>query len=251
VSDESNDPGPAAALVLAAGAGERLGLGVPKGFVELGGRPLLQWSLTTVARSPGISAVVVVVPPDRVSEAAQLASRVGSRPDVAAVVPGGATRRDSVRLGLEALPAGTEVVVCHDAARPFASPELFARVLHALTGYAAEGAVPVVASPDTVKRIRDGVIAETIPRGEVGLAQTPQAFLVEALRAAHGRDPGDEAEATDDAMLLEAAGYRVLAVQGDPENFKLTGPADFVRAEARLLVERRSHGEEPASRGMG
>src|SRR5919197_1211253 len=157
-----------------------------------------------------MSSLVLVVPPNRIPEALEVAERIEPRPELAAVVAGGRTRQESVRLGLEGLPAWAERVACHDAARPFASPELFARVLNALSEV-AQGAVSVVPSPDTVKRIRDGVVAETIPRAEVGLAQTPQAFVVEALREAHAKAVRTGLEATDDAMLLEAAGYRVVA----------------------------------------
>jgi 2-C-methyl-D-erythritol 4-phosphate cytidylyltransferase len=236
VNEESDHERRAVALVLAAGAGARLGRDVPKAFAELGGRTLIERALETVGGCPGIAAAIVLVPPDWIADAGSLARRTEARPEVATIVAGGRTRQESVRRGLDAVPEWAQVVVCHDAARTFATPELFGRVLDALAE-GAQGAVPVVPSPDTVKRLRDGVISETIPRAEVGLAQTPQAFVVEALRDAHARSLRHGLDATDDAMLLEAAGYRVIAVEGDPGNFKLTDEADFARAEARL----RSH----------
>jgi 2-C-methyl-D-erythritol 4-phosphate cytidylyltransferase/2-C-methyl-D-erythritol 2,4-cyclodiphosphate synthase len=127
-----------------------------------------------------------------------------------------------------------QAIVCHDAARCLAQPQLFEAVLDALRR--ADGAIPVVPVADTVKRLDDGVIAGTLDRDELGLAQTPQAFRAEALREAHRIAEESDVEATDDAMLLELAGYRVVAVPGDPGNFKITTREDLDRAE-RVLRE--------------
>ena len=125
------------------------------------------------------------------------------------------------------------VVMCHDAARPFATPALFDRVLGALDG--VQGVVPVVPVPDTVKRVEGGVVLRTEPREGLVLAQTPQAFLALALRQAHDRAERDGIEVTDDAAALERAGFRVRAVPGEPGNFKITTPEDLARAEAIAL----------------
>lgn len=219
--------GPVVAVVLAAGRGERLGLGTPKAFLELGGETLLVRACRSASSASSVSSMVAVVPLGLEAEAEGLLERLGPH----SVVVGGETRRASVAAGLEVVPRDARVVVCHDAARPFAGAGLFEEVIAAL--HDADGVVPVGPIPDTVKRIRDGVVTGTEPRGELALAQTPQAFRAEALRDAHARAPGD-GEATDDAALLERAGYRVRAVPGDPINFKITTAEDLARAEAIL-----------------
>ena len=175
---------------------------------------------------------VVILTPEGYGDAMQRWAGSLEGPGHLEIRAGGATRLESVRRGLEALPEDAQVVVCHDAARPFASPPLFDRVIEALRD--VEGVVPVVSSPDTVKRIRGGRVVETIPRHQLGVVQTPQAFLREALIDAHRRAGPAGADATDDATLLEAAGYRVAAVEGEPRNFKITTPEDLRRAECVL-----------------
>ena len=219
--------GPVVAIVLAAGRGERLGLGTPKAFLELGGEALLVRACRSASSTSAVTSVVAVVPSGLEAEAEGLLEGVG----VAAIVPGGATRRASVAAGLQAVPRDASVVVCHDAARPFAGASLFEEVVAPLED--ADGAVPVVPVPDTVKRVRGGIVIGTEPREELALAQTPQAFRAEALREAHAKAVFD-VEATDDASLLERAGYRVRAVPGHPVNFKITTVEDLARAEALL-----------------
>jgi 2-C-methyl-D-erythritol 4-phosphate cytidylyltransferase len=220
----------AVAIVLAAGSGERLGLDRPKAFVELAGRPILAHAVAAALDCPGISAVVVAVPPGAADRAREIVEPFGSH----AVVEGGPTRRASVRAALEAVPADVDVVVCHDAARPFATPGLFGRVLEALDG--VDGVVPVVQVPDTVKRVEGGgMVLATEPREGLALAQTPQAFLAPALRGAHERAERDGVEVTDDAAALERAGLRVRAIPGEPGNFKITTGEDLARAEAIAL----------------
>ena len=217
------------ALVLAAGAGERLGGAAPKGLVSLAGRPMLAYSLDAVARA-GLAAVLVA-PPDRLAEAR---AAVPAGVTVFDVVAGGDTRQRSVRLGLTAVAEGTDVVVCHDAARPFATPDLFRRVVEALRAGARDGVagvVPGVAIADTVKQARDGRVLETLPRDELVLAQTPQAFDPGALREAHERAERSGLAGTDDAALLEAVGFVVALVPGEPSNFKVTTWEDLRRAE--------------------
>ena len=185
-------------------------------------------SYRTMVACREIDAVVVIVPEGYADDARKWAESIDEGASLE-IRLGGDTRLESVRRGLEALPSGAERVVCHDAARPFASVELFGRVLARLRG--VQGVVPVVPSPDTVKRVREGLVIETVPRDELGLVQTPQAFAAEALVDAHRRARQKRLRATDDAVLLEAAGYRVAAVEGDPGNFKITTPEDLRRAE--------------------
>ena len=218
----------AVAVVLAAGEGERLGLG-PKAFLEVAGRTILDMAIQRAASCELISSVVVAVPAGFEEKVPR--HQVTGMP--VTVVPGGSSRQESVRRALQVVPDDAERVVCHDAARPFAAPEIFASVLEALSD--ADGAVPVLPIPDTVKRVEDGWVTETVARGDLRVAQTPQAFVASALREAHERAAREGRAFTDDAALVEWAGYRVRTVAGEPVNFKITTPSDLARAEAFLL----------------
>jgi 2-C-methyl-D-erythritol 4-phosphate cytidylyltransferase len=220
-----------AALVLAAGRGDRLGAAEPKAFIEVAGHPLLTWAARTVEGAPEIGALFVAAPAGWEARA----EKAASSSKLAAVVTGGETRQASVRTALARIPDDWDAVVCHDVARPLARGDLFARVLGALHG--ADGAVPVIPVTDTVKRLKDREILETVPRDELALAQTPQAFRRAALVAAHREAEIAGVTATDDATLLERAGYRVEAVPGDPENLKITSPRDLAVAEALLRAD--------------
>ena len=214
-------------------------MSVPKAFAELAGRPLLDHSLAAIEESGVADEVVLVVGEDHLDRAATLVRQSGRTDLVGAIVPGGASRQGSVRCGLREVDSVAEVVLCHDAARPLASAELFRRVADRLVrpgaGETAAGAVPVIGTADTVKRVRAGHVVGTIAREEIGLAQTPQAFRVPALREAHERAAGRPLPATDDAALLEEAGFSVIVVQGEPLNFKVTTGEDLRRAEGLLL----------------
>ena len=224
-----------AVLVLAAGTGDRLGAGTPKALVSLRGRPLLEHTLKGIAES-GVADTVVVVFPEPARSSFE--SRLEGLPRAiraAILVRGGRTRQESVRLGLEAVAGSADVVLCHDAARPLATAELFRTVAGGLRE--VEGSIPMIPSPDTVKLVEAGKVIRTLPRAQVGLAQTPQAFLVPALLEAHGQALREGTVGTDDAMLVEAAGYSVAAVEGEIQNFKITTPDDLRRAE-QILSER-------------
>ena len=228
-----------AALLLAAGAGTRLGGTEAKAFVSLGNRPMLQHSLEAIVASGVIDRMVLVVPWEDVERTRRLVAGLSELGRAEDVVVGGDTRQASVRCGLAAIADGVEVVVCHDAARPFASADLFARVVEAVRSGGAEAAVPVVPSPDTVKRIAEGLVVETIPRGQIAFAQTPQAFRADVLRRAHEEALRTGLTATDDAMVVEAIGSRVVVVEGEVGNFKITTPEDLRRAEALLAARLR------------
>ncbi|HEX4163515.1 MAG TPA: 2-C-methyl-D-erythritol 4-phosphate cytidylyltransferase [Acidimicrobiales bacterium] len=217
-------------IVVAGGSGRRFG--EQKQFVSLAGRPVLAWAVDACRTvSDG---VVLVVPAD-----AQPTDSSGAD----AVVTGGGTRADSVRCGLEAVPAEADVIVVHDAARPLAAPALFASVLEALHEEGVTGAVPGLAPSDTIKVVdRSMNVTNTLDRTSLVAVQTPQAFAAEALRHAHahahahaGAESSADAIATDDAMLVEAAGGRVRVVLGHPGNIKITTPDDLTTAE-RLLA---------------
>jgi 2-C-methyl-D-erythritol 4-phosphate cytidylyltransferase/2-C-methyl-D-erythritol 2,4-cyclodiphosphate synthase len=231
------------AVVLAAGQGERLGGSTPKAFVELAGRPMLEWSLAALEES-SVAGTVLVVPPGMLLEGRRIARPF---PSVVAVVEGGPSRQASARRGIAEIPDTVDVIVCHDAARPLAESALFDGVVGALRTTGAAGVVPVVASADTIKRVKKGVVAETVPRSDVGLAQTPQAFLASTLIQAHARAHATGLEGTDDAMLLEASGHRVAVVDGSPTNFKVTTAQDLDRAEEVLAT--RSRGTKDSVRG--
>jgi 2-C-methyl-D-erythritol 4-phosphate cytidylyltransferase len=219
----------AVAIVLAAGAGRRLGSEIPKAFLAIGDRPMLSVAVAAAAASPAIDAVVVTAPAGY-EEAAAVCLEGLEVP--CTVVTGGATRQASVREALVALGEDVDVVAIHDAARPFAPPDLFTAVVDAVVG-GVEGAVPVLPIMDTVKHVDVDLIVGTEDRSELALAQTPQAFPLETLRAAHARAEADGREVTDDAMLLEASG-KVVTVPGDPGNVKITTMLDLARAEARM-----------------
>jgi 2-C-methyl-D-erythritol 4-phosphate cytidylyltransferase len=220
----------AAAIVLAAGAGRRVGADEPKAFLSIGGRPILAMAAAAAAASGVVDELIVTAPKGFEDRARSCLDGVGVP---CTVVTGGRTRQASVRAALETLGNGIELVAVHDAARPFAPPALFASVLEALSDD-AEGAIPVLPVADTVKRVLEGVVVTTVPREDLVLAQTPQAFRLGALRAAHDRAADVGLEVTDDAQALEAAGCLVRAIPGDPLNVKITTMLDLARAEARM-----------------
>jgi 2-C-methyl-D-erythritol 4-phosphate cytidylyltransferase/2-C-methyl-D-erythritol 2,4-cyclodiphosphate synthase len=220
-------------IIVAAGRGDRLGTGVPKQFVVLGGRSMLGRSVDAFDRHEAIAEIVVVLPADRVRDALAI---VGATSRPLSAVAGGASRHESVRAGFLALSPGVEVVLVHDAARPFVSAGLIDRVVAA----AREGAVvPAVPARDTIKRASaDGAFVEsTVDRQGIWLAQTPQGFPRAVLADAIARTPAGS-PSTDEAVLVEALGGTVRIVMGDEDNVKVTTPADLVAARARVEAPR-------------
>jgi 2-C-methyl-D-erythritol 4-phosphate cytidylyltransferase len=216
------------AVLAAAGSGERLGADRPKAFVRLGEQPLLAESLARLDGSDWIDAIVVAAPPGWEEPAILLAEELGCS-KVSACVTGGATRADSVRLGVAEVPSDAAVVLVHDAARPVLDDAVVERVVTAL-GDGWDGAVPALPIPDTVKRVEGERIAETLRRGELRVVQTPQAFIADVLRSAlTGSDW------TDCSAAVEAAGGRVRVVEGDPRLLKVTDAADLDRVAALLV----------------
>jgi 2-C-methyl-D-erythritol 4-phosphate cytidylyltransferase len=216
-------------LLVAAGAGERLGLDRPKAFAELRGRPLLAESLERLDLCPWVDAIVVAAPAGWEEPVILLAEELAAS-KVVSCVTGGATRVESVRAALADVDEGGLVVLVHDAARPLLDDVVVERVLGPLVeGF--DGVVPAVPVSDTVKRVERGVVVETFARDGLVAAQTPQAFLAPALRRACD---GDLTGATDCASLVERAGGRVAVVEGDPRLFKVTTQTDLVLVEALL-----------------
>jgi 2-C-methyl-D-erythritol 4-phosphate cytidylyltransferase len=206
------------AVVVAGGSGQRFGR--LKQFALLGHRPVVEWAVA--ACRPSASGVVLVVPPGCAD---------GRDHGADVVVEGGASRAESVRCGLSAVPEDAEVIVVHDAARPLASHALFGAVIDAVTAGGAGGAIPALPVSDTIKVV-DGAqnVTATLDRTTLVAVQTPQAFAAALLRRAHAGGT----EATDDAALVEALGATVRVVPGDPRNLKITTPADLGTAEHLL-----------------
>jgi 2-C-methyl-D-erythritol 4-phosphate cytidylyltransferase len=228
-------------VIAAAGSGQRLEAGGPKAFVPLAGRTMVEWSIAACRAAPSIGAIVVACPPGHLHDLAG---------DEVGVVDGGATRAESVSNALD--PVNTELVAIHDAARPLVTPELIEDVVAALAADPdAAGAIAATPVTDTIKRsiatdaaltTVEGanaarVVEQTVDRGCLWAAQTPQVFRVAALREALAADPKCVAGATDEAMVVEAAGGRVLIHPSPPENLKVTTALDLKLA-GLLLAER-------------
>ena len=215
----------------AAGRGERAGTGDLKQFRAIAGVPMLLRAVRPFTRHPRVACVVVALPSDTASHPPDwLGGLVNER---FRLVRGGVTRADSVRAGLDALPAGCRIVLVHDAARPFVTRETVDAVIAAATQ--GVGVVPAVPVSDTLKQA-DGAgisIVATVPREALWRAQTPQGFPRHMLETAYGRWAGNGVgEATDDATVVQAAGFPVRLVRDETTNIKVTTPADFTLADA-------------------
>jgi 2-C-methyl-D-erythritol 4-phosphate cytidylyltransferase len=214
----------AIALIVAAGLGERLGAPRPKAFVELAGRPLLQWSVDVLAAVPAIERIVVALPP------------AVEAPPGTLGVEGGVVRSESVRLALAAAGLGDPVLV-HDAARPLVTAELVEAAIAAVEREGVDAAIAAVPVTDTVKQADgEGFVARTLDRSGLWAVQTPQVFRREALERALDVPADVLAQATDDAWLVERVGGRVAIVPAVRENLKVTTPLDLALAE--LLIAR-------------
>ena len=214
-----------AALVVAAGAGARMGAGVPKQYLELVGEPVLAWAVRAFTEHAGVAETVVVLPAADALHPPAWLRHPGVR-----VAAGGAERSDSVRSGLALLDERTDIVLVHDGARPFVRRGLIDRVIDAARGGPA---IAALRATDTLKEVgADGFIVATLDRSRVWQAQTPQGFPRSLLAEAHERAAREGWAATDDAMLCERLGIRVRVVEGDPDNLKITRPADLEVARA-------------------
>jgi 2-C-methyl-D-erythritol 4-phosphate cytidylyltransferase len=222
-----------AVLLLAAGRGERLGYDIPKAFVPLAGRTLIEHALCTLDEAPGVDVIQPVVSLDALDRYEALDLSAISATKLRSAVPGGVERQDSVALGLAALPGDIDLVAVHDAARCLVRPEDVGRVI----AVAAECGAALLAMParDTIKRVRGDKVVETPPRAECWVAQTPQVFRSELLREAIEKAQADCVLGTDDAQLVERLGVEISVVRGSARNFKITHPEDLILAE-RLLA---------------
>jgi 2-C-methyl-D-erythritol 4-phosphate cytidylyltransferase len=225
-----------AALVLAAGRGERFGGDVPKGLVPLAGRTLLAHSVLALAASPAVDHVIPVVPEAALDGLASRVPELAGLEKVLPAVAGGRERQDSTRAGLAAVPPGTRWVAVHDAARPLVRPAQVTAVVEAARRHGA--AILAVPVRDTLKRVADGRVVATEDREAFQVAQTPQVFRLEVLREALDKASRWGRLASDDAGLVEALGVPVHVVAGDPENQKITVASDLAAAEAWLARRR-------------
>ncbi len=212
-------------IILAGGAGTRFG-DTPKQTIDLGGKPVLYHSVETALKT--LDGVIVVLSETIYGEYKSDLSELG----VDEIVVGGATRCESTRNGLSVLPDEAEVCLIHDAARPFASVQLFERVKQCSLTY--DGVIPVIPISDTVKLIENSLVVKSVDRDKLFFAQTPQAFKASLLKQVHALMP----EGTDDATLFENAGYKVYAVEGEELNGKITKKDDLELARAILSMKR-------------
>ncbi len=216
------------ALIVAAGSGQRLGGDVPKQYYPIGGKPVLRWAVEALADHPRVDTIRTVIGEGQAAAFEEATAGL----NIGAPIAGGATRQESVRRGLEALAAeGTpDLVLIHDAARPFCPPEVVDRLLKALA--TNEAAVPALPVADTLMRGKGRQLGECVDRTHLNRIQTPQAFHFERILEAHRLKASDSFP--DDATLARAAYVPVVRVEGDEALAKLTYPGDFTRAEERL-----------------
>ena len=226
-----------AVVLLAAGEGARLGQKLPKAFVPLVGRTILEHALSNLVGCSSVAHVSLVAHDDFHNVAEDLADRYSTHEINIVVVQGGeVTRQDSVQNGLAHVPDDLDVVLVHDAARALATPALFDRVAQAVRE-SGKGVIPVLPVVDTIKRADAELILETVDRTDLRIAQTPQGFPIPAFKTAHALAAG---QYTDDAALFQAAGGAVTSVIGEANAFKITHPADLAAAERLLSSELRT-----------
>jgi 2-C-methyl-D-erythritol 4-phosphate cytidylyltransferase/2-C-methyl-D-erythritol 2,4-cyclodiphosphate synthase len=215
-------------VIVAAGSGSRLGAPVPKAYVKVGGKTLLQRAIEPLLALAEPVEIVVVASREWSDDAHTICRSISANWDDITVVEGAADRHDSVGNGLAALSESVKYVLVHDAARPFAPASLFASVA-AEVRRTGEGVVPGLPVTDTIKRVDDGRAVETIDRSQLAAMQTPQGFPLHKLVDAYNASPS---LMTDDAAVYAAAGHPVHIIEGDPLAFKITTPADLERAES-------------------
>lgn len=229
--------GKVVAVVPAGGTGKRMGVGTPKQFLMLGGVPMMLHALRVLDRTPGVTEVILVVPKEERDRAlAEVVERYGLK-KVLKVVPGGATRQESVQHGLNEVDEDVEIVVVHDAVRPFITEDRIERSIEAARKHG--GAIVAVPMKDTPKQAGpDRLIQRTLDRTDLWLAQTPQTFRRALVAEAYRKAAIAHVHATDDAALVERLGHKVAIVEGSWENIKITTPEDMILAEAILAARK-------------
>ena len=223
---------PVCAVVVAGGSGQRFGNPGGKQLVNVAGRPLMSWSIRAFDRSDKVGHIVVVCPAERRAEMRRLAIDPFDYDTPISFADAGATRQDSTRAGVHAVPAGFEYVAIHDGARPLVTEEIVYDAMHSAALYKC--AAPAVPVTDTVKETDHDTVVRTLNRSALAAIQTPQAFVPEIIKAALTRAIAEKKEYTDDCAAVEAMGVKIHLSKGSPENIKITGPVDIPTAEAIL-----------------
>jgi 2-C-methyl-D-erythritol 4-phosphate cytidylyltransferase len=220
------------AIIAAAGQGTRLAGDRPKQFLELAGVPIIFHTLKAFEQCGVIDEIIVVIPAQDSADFLSFANKYDLR-KLAKVIPGGATRAESVLRGLEAAgELAVEIVAVHDGVRPFVTPDEIARTVEAAR---LEGAAILVSTPvDTIKEVRDGVVVRTLKRSQLCNALTPQCFRYRLLRHAYEQADVSDPELTDESALVERLRVRIAVVEGSARNIKITRPEDLAIAEAML-----------------
>ncbi|HUY15501.1 MAG TPA: 2-C-methyl-D-erythritol 4-phosphate cytidylyltransferase [Terriglobia bacterium] len=223
------------AIIPAAGSGTRMGSGTPKQFLALEGVPIFIHTLRKFIGSDAVDDVLLALRPEEMARAqAEIDRENFLRPP--RITPGGSTRQETVGLALEQAPPGTEIVVVHDAVRPFVEPEMIRRIVDAARkDGAAIFAIPTV---DTVKQVEREFITGTIPRERIALAQTPQAFRYDLIREAFEKARAEGFHGTDESSLIEHLGEKVAVLMGSDRNIKITKPSDLPLARLYIVQER-------------
>lgn len=227
-----------AAIIVAGGTGERFGGAGGKQLAMVAGKPVLSWTLLSIASAPSVASIVVVCHPDRIDEYLRIAIEPLALTVPVTVVGGGVTRQQSVSAGLAAIDADTRVVLVHDGARPLAGSALVTHVVDVVLSGDASGAVVGHPSVDTLKVVDDGIVTSTPDRTRYWAIQTPQAFDATVLKESYRAAESEGFTGTDDASLVERFGGRVRVVEGPRDNIKVTLPEDLVVVE--MLLERRA-----------
>jgi len=228
----------AAAVIAAGGTGTRMNAGIPKQFLEIAGKSVLLRTVENILSVDEVSQIVIALPEEHISEARSILSRQPTRIEIDCV-PGGADRQESVHCGVRRVGSGIDIIMVHDAVRPFCDRDTIERVLVAAMEKGA--AIPGLPANETIQRVsRKGRVLATPPRRELYAIQTPQAFHAVILRTALERASREGFSGTDESSVVRWAGYPVYVVAGTPDNIKITLPMDLDLAE--LLLEKRKKG---------
>jgi 2-C-methyl-D-erythritol 4-phosphate cytidylyltransferase / 2-C-methyl-D-erythritol 2,4-cyclodiphosphate synthase len=239
---------PSVAVVIAAGGtGTRIGASQPKQFLEIGGQPILVHTIRALLALDSIVQIVIALPREHIPQAEAML-RIQEWPVTVLCVPGGVTRQQSVHCGVKRTAAGIDLILVHDAVRPFCDRDTLGRVAEA--AWRTGGAVPALPATETIQRVaRSGRVLKTPPREELYAVQTPQGFRADVLRDALERAAREGFEGTDESSVVRWAGHPVVVVAGSPENIKITRPLDLEIAE-RLLTQNQEPREAGANTMM-
>jgi 2-C-methyl-D-erythritol 4-phosphate cytidylyltransferase len=220
------------AIIVAGGSGKRMGSALPKQYLDIGGKPILERTLTPFAGCPLIDGIVIAAPESDFGRIGGILPSLRIPAEGFHVVQGGRERRDSVRNALDAVPDSAGIIVIHDAVRPFITSALVADCIRAAEAHDAVTAMRPL--KETVKVVSDSVVVSTPDRSTLWITQTPQAFRREIILDAHRKALSDGIVGTDDCMLVERLGVPVHIIEGDDRNIKITTPTDMILAEAIL-----------------